>query len=325
MWQRGTSFSVGAAFPYTADRWQVIRGGVVAGMTFARAATGDTTNLPNIQYCARMQRDSGNTSTQYLEMAQSLETVDSIPFAGKTVTLSFYARKGANFSATSDILNYRLSTGTGTDQNLVTAGYTNQTQAIDANATLTTTWQRFQTSATLSTTTTEIGLRFRYTPTGTASAADYVEITGVQLEVGSVATPFKTYAATLAGEIAACQRYYEKSFPIGTAPANSVVGGPMQAGAAGWIAYDANNVRSMPILFKVNKRTSPTITIYNSADIAAAGKWAYYTGTAWADAGGNAGSSINETGFYVTGNNSGAYTQHRPYLLAGNWTAEAEL
>jgi hypothetical protein len=208
IWQRGTSFTVGAAFPYTADRWQAIRAGVVAGMTVSRQVTGDTTNLPFIQYCARIQRDSGNTSTAYLELTQSFESNESIPLAGKQVTLSFYARKGANYSSASDALTYRLVTGTGTDQNLVTAGYTGQTDAINATATLTTTWQRFSTTVTLASTITEMGVRFRNTPVGTAGANDYFEVTGVQVEAGSQATPFNRTGETIQGELAACQRYY---------------------------------------------------------------------------------------------------------------------
>jgi hypothetical protein len=208
IWQRGTSFTVGAAFPYTADRWQVIRGGVVAGMTVTRQATADTTNLPFIQYCARVQRDSGNTSTQYLEITESFESFQSIPLAGKQVTLSFYARKGADYTAASDAFNYRLETGTGTDQNLVTAGYTGQTAAINATATLTTSWQRFSTTVTLASTVTEMGVRFRYTPVGTASTNDFFEITGVQVEVGAIPTQFSRAGGTIQGELAACQRYY---------------------------------------------------------------------------------------------------------------------
>jgi hypothetical protein len=32
----------------------------------------------------------------------------------------------------------------------------------------------------------------------------------VQIDVGSVALPFRTYAATIQGELAACQRYYQR-------------------------------------------------------------------------------------------------------------------
>jgi hypothetical protein len=215
IWQRGVSFTVGTATPYTADRWQAFRTGLVAGMTVTREATGDTTNLPFVQYCARVQRDSGNTSTAFLELAQSFESNQSIPFAGKQVTLSFYARKGADYSSASNVLTYRLDTGTGTDQNVVTGGYTGQAATINATATLTNTWQRFQTTATLPTTTTELAVRFRNTPVGTAGANDYFEITGVQVEAGNQMSPFTRNSGTIQGELAACMRYYEQ-FSSGT-------------------------------------------------------------------------------------------------------------
>jgi hypothetical protein len=202
VWQRGTSISTSGG--YTADRWQMYTN---AAETVSRQATGDTTNLPNIQYCARVQRTAANATTTALALDQCMETVNSIPFAGKTVTFSFYARAGANYSSASSILNGQLIGGTGTDQTIL-AGYTGQTNVISFTATLTTTWQRFQSTATVSSSFTELGMRTYYVPVGTAGANDYFEITGVQLEVGSVATPFHTFSTTLQGELAACQRYY---------------------------------------------------------------------------------------------------------------------
>lgn len=208
IWQRGTSFATSGS-NYTADRWQsYVSSSGSPTFTFSRQTTSDTTNLPFIQYCMRMQRTSGQTFTNVFYLTQDFETVNSIPLAGKTVTLSFYARKGANFSAANDALSYSVITGTGTDQNNNSGSYTGAATPLSGTATLTTTWQRFQTSATLATTATELEIRFNWTPSGTAGAADYVEITGIQLEAGSVATPFNRNAGTLQGELAACQRYY---------------------------------------------------------------------------------------------------------------------
>ena len=205
VWQRGTSFSFTNALTYTADRWQGITDAGATTMQVTRQATGDTTNLPFIQYCARVARTTTGTNDIYL--SQSFESVNSIPYAGKTVTFSFYARKGSGYSATSSNLVARLVTGTGTDQNVLT-GLTGGATAIDGSATLTTTWQRFSFAATLSASLTQLALFFRFTPVGSTTTNDYFEVTGVQIDVGSVALPFRRSGGTIQGELAACQRYY---------------------------------------------------------------------------------------------------------------------
>ena len=214
-WQRGTSFT-NCSSVYTADRWFTFTNGVTTGRTFSRQATNDTTNLPNIQYCARFARDSGNTNTGGITLSQPFETLNSIPFAGKTITLSFYARAGANYSPTSSALGVLIVTGTGTDQNQQSGGYTGQALPLNTNATLTTTWQRFTYNATIASTATELSPLFQFIPTGTAGANDWFEITGVQIDIGSVALPFRTYAGTIQGELAACQRYYIRFNAVAT-------------------------------------------------------------------------------------------------------------
>jgi hypothetical protein len=208
VWQRGTSTSISAStFPsFPADRW-VTSTNANQACTVSRQATGDTTNLPNIQYALRYQRNSGQTGTGSLYLIQNFESINSIPFAGKTVTLSFYARKGADYSATSSALGIGLITGTGTDQNAFN-GFTGSASPISSTATLTTTWQRFSYTGTIATNVTQIAPALLFDPTGTAGTNDYYEVTGVQIDIGSVALPFRTYAGTIQGELAACQRYY---------------------------------------------------------------------------------------------------------------------
>jgi len=208
IWQRGTSVSIPASSTavYAADRWSINTNANQA-FTFSRQTTSDTTNLPFIQYCGRIQRNSGQTGTSTMAVATSLETINSIPFVGKTVTMSFYARAGANYSAASSALAVYLQTGTGTDQNVL-SGFTGQAQAINQTATLTTTWQRFSYSATLATSVTQLAPTFGFTPVGTAGVNDYFEVTGVQIDIGSVALPVRRTGSTIQGELAACQRYY---------------------------------------------------------------------------------------------------------------------
>jgi hypothetical protein len=245
IWQRGTSIAVtaGSTSVYTADRWQAYRG--VSGMTVSRQATGDTTNLPNIQYCARIQRTVSDTNTSLLILANPFESVNAIPFAGKTVTLSFYARAGANFSAASNLLKAQVLTGTGTDQNFF-VGVTGAATPLDGSATLTTTWQRFTVTGTLASTATQLFIQIYYTPSGTAGANDYFETTGVQIDIGSVALPFRTNGATIQGELSACQRYYYRQ-------GGDSIYQPFASGVA-----ESATAINYNIMFPVSMRVVPT-------------------------------------------------------------------
>jgi hypothetical protein len=191
-------------------------------------------------------------------LTQSFETINSIPYAGKTISFSFYARAGANYSATSSALGARVWSGTGTDQNLG-VGYTGGAIALNNTATLTTTWQRFTYTGTIPTTATEIGIQFFGSPTGTAGANDWYEITGVQIDLGSVALPFRTCAATLAGELAACQRYYTRW----TAPdAYTLWGVGVNTSSTG-----GNSILAFP----TTMRTKPSSVDYSTVGVAGGG------------------------------------------------------
>ena len=249
-WQRGTSFTaLGKTF--TADRWWKFRGSDASGGTWSRQ--NSASSAPNTQYCMRIQRDSGNTGTTHLSIYSDLETSTSIGYAGQTVVVSFYARKGANYSGGDFAVS--LQTGTGTDQSQY-AGFTNETVVLTVSATAasmnTSTFVRYSGSVTLATTVTQLGLRAFFTPTGTAGAADFVEVTGIQLEVGTAATAFTRSGGTLQGELAACQRYYEQTYvSAATESANKVS------------SYsDANYTQGTR--WKVTKRTAPSVTVYSS-------------------------------------------------------------
>jgi hypothetical protein len=248
VWQRGTSVSLAASTGFASgfgpDRWQMQTNANQA-CTISRQVTGDSTNLPFIQYAMRVQRNSGQTGTGAMTIAQSFESINSVAFAGKTIAFSFYARAGANYSPTSSALIARVIQGTGTDQNVFN-GYTSQTFVIDQTPTLTTTWQRFTYTATVASTTTQLGCYFNWTPTGTAGAADYFEVTGVQIDIGNVALPFRTNGGTIQGELAACQRYYQK-IASGT---NSPIG---------YGSFLSATLYEVGVHYPVEMRVNPTI------------------------------------------------------------------
>ena len=243
IWQRGTSFaSLAGSTLYTADRWLFKRLDGTTGGTVSRQASTQT----GFQYAMRVQRNNANTGTGGLYVYNTIETINSIPLAGKTITLSFYALKGANFSASN--LEVYVGYGTGTDQQMGSTGFTGQATVLNTTQVLTTTATRYTFTGTVPSTATEVGMYLGFSPTGTAGAADYFDVSGVQIEIGSTATTFSRAGGTIQGELAACQRYYE--FIGGKASGYPIIGGYATAGISAYF----------PIAFKVSKRTSPVVT-----------------------------------------------------------------
>lgn len=198
----GFSSPTGTGNYIVLDRWVTYRSGWAAGHTTSRQSTGGLAYLP---YCMRVQRNSGNTSTAGIFTGQNVESAVSAPYAGQTVTLSFYARAGANFSS-SNFTAYIWS-GTGTDQSQV-ASITGGV-VTGASFALGTQWQRFSCTAAVPSNSNQLFVQFASYPTGTAGANDYYDITGVQLEPGSVASTFQV--EPVADNLRRCQRYYYRA------------------------------------------------------------------------------------------------------------------
>ena len=92
---------------YTVDRWQVNTTGNTLSVQQI-AAPGDVVGT-----LAQIQRIAGNTSTNPIYFCTSLVQDMVIGAPGNTLTLSFNALCGANFSPTSNQITVNVFTGTG--------------------------------------------------------------------------------------------------------------------------------------------------------------------------------------------------------------------
>jgi hypothetical protein len=246
IWQRGTSYALPASvFNYgAADRW-----GVYANSVTGRTISRQTSGLAGFTYSQRVQRDSGNTNTQSTQLAQIIESSVATSLQSQYVTVSFWAKAGANYSVASSNITVVLYAGTGTDQNPYTSGYTGQTTPISTSQAITTSFAKysFTTSAVLASSITELTLAIQSgTFVGTAGANDWFEVTGVQLEAGQTGTLFTRAGGTIQGELAACQRYY-----------NLFVSGDSKAIGMG--AMISATILETIISFPVTMRTAPTL------------------------------------------------------------------
>jgi hypothetical protein len=234
---------------YGFDRWTWLYSGGTAtwsAQTFtpgaAPVAGYESTNFSRVV-------TSGQSGTgDYAFVGQRIENVRT--FAGQTVTVSFWAKAATGTPKVG--ISFEQSFGSGGSGGvIVNAG----------NVTISTSWARYSlTVAIPSISGKTIGAGSflilemwssagstlsAYTGIGVQNAT--IDIWGVQVEAGSVATAFQTATGTIQGELAACQRYYE------------VTGG----GSTG--RNNSTTTTELAVTFKVNKRTTPSMSIFTSS------------------------------------------------------------
>ena len=209
VWQRGTSFtpSVGVT-TYTADRFFVVlpSGSTVSRQTFTPGTA------PVAGYEGQFYMNTVITANaQNYESGQRIENART--FAGQTVTFSFWARSTVGAQTMNILLQQNF--GTGGSPSASVDGTLIASSTGNAQYTPTATWTRHWFTYSLPSVSGKtfgtnndsylLARPFQYTATTTNTSLD---IWGVQVEAGSVATAFQTATGTIAGELAACQRYY---------------------------------------------------------------------------------------------------------------------
>ena len=201
IWQRGTSFSNPASSAFIADRFRFFGDSSGATRTLSQQTfTPGTAPVAGYegQYFLRFNQSVAGTGASFNVIQQFIEDVRT--FAGQTVTISFWAKAAAAATITS-----------GFNRNYGTGGSSAEFNQGTASHSITTSWARYTSTVSIDNLTGKtIGANSYLTLTfGLPINTTFtIDIWGVQMEAGSVATAFQTATGTIQGETSACQRYY---------------------------------------------------------------------------------------------------------------------
>lgn len=272
-WQRQASTTLTSRQDdaYSADRWYVLTSGGAVNVQGAQVA--EVIASSPTPYVGQFRQADG-TARQY-GIAQIIESGKAIALRGKQVTFSFWARTdgtevtniraglvewtGTGDSVTSDIVSSWAATPT----LIANAAFVN----TPSDLALTGTMQQFTITMTLGSTFTNL-IPVIWTSATEAQNDDFY-ITQVQVVEWSEALPWTIIRTSFEADLEDCQRFYEKSYNLDDAPANTST----TFGYTVTTNDDSAGVRNCAreVAFQVFKRAAPTVVVYNPVTGATAG------------------------------------------------------
>jgi hypothetical protein len=216
---------------------------------------------PNQKFCIALDVE---TEDDKFGVAQIIENINCADLQGQTVTVSFQAKvsattkldnvkcaivawSGTADSVTSDIISAWEAEGTNPTL-IANATYEN----TPANLNVTTDWATYTVSAPIDTASTNNVIVFIWSDVTDTTAGDFLYLAGVQLEAGSVATPFER--RPYGQELLLCQRYFQQR-------------GGNSADERFAIGFSYTSTQGRFIYFaRVVMRSSPTLSISAAGD-----------------------------------------------------------
>jgi len=252
IWQRGTSFSNSTG--YSVDRFTQTVAASGSNVTVTRETTVPN---PNSIYSVKYAQVGAATSIVEYATRYWPETQDAMRLAGKTVTLSFWYR--SNKTGTHGA---RMSNGLQTGGADAVLGF----NVVAANTWQYITWTTAVPYGSITAINTapnagigilDIGFKVGGSGPGFTSLSDgdYFQLSQVQLEIGSTATPFSRAGGTIGGELALCHRYYWRDTSFQSS-------GGVQSAFDNNVWFSLQNFNAVPM------RATPTAAIEGSPFIA---------------------------------------------------------
>lgn len=308
LWQRGTSFTVSGV--YTADRWKQNHN--TGGAIYSRQsfALGQTAVPGEPKYFMRVNVTNEAISTSSV-LRHRIEGVRTL--AGQTVTLSFWAKCDSTKT-------FNITIG----QIFGTGGFpSSHITVVSNNLSIGPIWARYTVVVSINSIAGKI--------IGT-NGDDFLEVhllepslfstftldlAQFQLEKGSLATDFEQRLPSL--ELMLAQRYFEKSFPLGTAPSEGGNSPPYIS-----VMTITSTTRRGWIPFMIKKRAIPTMVYYRVEGMVNDGDWSVRESEAFWIERTPSTNSANENGVIVQVAAVGAIAG-QGMVAQGHWAADAEL
>jgi hypothetical protein len=263
IWQRGTSTTTAG---YLADRWTTNNTGSSFTSSRQSFTLGQTSVPYEPTYWHRTVVTSSAGASNGVVVRECIESVRTL--AGQTATLSFWAKADASKNIAVEFSQI-FGTGGSPSSTVTTIGVT--------TCALTTSFQKFTITVNIPSISgktlgsnnddclelrfwLDAGSSFNSRTNSLGQQSGTFDIAQVQLEAGSVATPFEI--RPMGAELSLCQRYYEKSYSQETVPGTATQVGRLCL----FMGTVTGTVMFVSTTFSTKKRSTPTITIYSSTN-----------------------------------------------------------
>lgn len=302
---------------YHLDRWYALnQSGNVTIAQQSDQENGQPTNL-------RMTQP--DVAAKRIGVAQIVESINCRDLRGKSVCLSARIRCSASQAIRYAIIEHTGTADTVTSDVVDTWTSTDYTSGAGkffiASLTITgvgsttpsaSTWTSVSLTGTVTSSCNNLIVVFW--SEGTLAQNATLDIGKVMLEAGAVPTAFDYLPFDFV--VRQCQRYYEKSYDLATAPASVTSTGAFYG--VGRVTSATTEDYIPPIFFKVQKRLAPNLSFWQTGGTS--GSW---VGMSAAESPKNQQTSQHSFAIYL--NSQSGLTAGQAGYVSGHWVAEIEL